>query len=650
MDDNDDSDDEVFQQPLENPFVDNPVHHNALQEPVPAPPPPIPAPNRAAGSARLHGIPPVVPPVESWVLRNAARAQARANAHAQPVPNPSNQGEINHIGFDFWTMTDIYKAEANWVTRVTSEQVPIPKTYEEALDSVDKTFWWDAMKEEVDALIDLNTWTLVPRDTVFAKTIITGKWVFAIKPLPEGKVRYKARWVARGFTQKEGIDYNETFAPVMNSKSWHFLMALAAEWNYTVSTMDVANAFLHGYLKEEIFMEMPQGFEKEDFVCKLLKSLYGLKQAANVWFEELVKILTEKMGYKQLISDSVMFKKNSTILGGHVDDLLIIAPTPTDQEEFKSTLLKHLKAKQGALDLYLGVEARRDDRTGTITIHHYRKIYELLQEHRMLDSKPVSVPMDQSNTLSRADCPAPGSELPQLTRKMYRSAVGSLMHIMTITRPDIALPVKKLAGALDNPGEKHVLALKWLLRYLNGTRGYGITYYGKNDPIRNNANIDFTLHGYYDSDWGADTHDRKSIHGYVFLMAGGAISWFSGKEQIVARSSTQAEYIAQDAAAREIEFFVHLQKELGIHKDYIPTIYGDNQGAIKLGHNPVNHQRSKHIDIKYHAVREQIKLGTFKIQYIPSKENTADMLTKALDRVPFEKLRGYMGLSMIRED
>lgn len=577
------------------------------------------------------------------------------------VPQPKGENNMDRSNSE-----DELTAAVNWITLETSEKIPIPKTIEEVLNSAHYKYWWAAMQDEVDALIANQTWDLVDKSKAMAKTIITGKWVWDLKQLGSGKVRFKARWVARGFTQVPGLDYKETFAPVMNGKSWHIMFALSAALKQYVSQMDVANAFLNGRLNETIYMEQPHGFETGDMICELKKSIYGLKQAANVWFEELKKILTEKMGFQALKSDSVVFMKElphgKIYVGGHVDDLLIFSPEAKDQDNFRDELEKHLKIKRSDLGTYLGVETHQDPKTGTISIHHYTKIVELLENQGMLDSAPVSTPIQPGTQLSRGDCPPKGQELPEAVRRNYRSAVGSLMHIMTMTRPDICTAVKMLSEALDNPSINHTEALKWLLRYLNGTRGWGITYYGKDDPKRHDLSKKFELHGYYDANWGQDAFDRKSRSGYVFMLSGGAVTWGSGKQELVAASTTHAEYIGQDSAARELEWILQLLKEMGLPPDSIPKIYGhgiidplpslygDNQPAQKLAKNAGNHKGSKHIDIKYHRIRELLEKKVLKLIYVPSKKNTADIMTKALDKGTFEMHREGMGMGLIRED
>jgi hypothetical protein len=258
--------------------------------------------------------------------------------------------------------------------------------------------------------------------------------------------------------------------------------------------------------------------------------------------------------------------------------------------------------------------------------------------------------------LTRADCPSTEEEKEGIDHKGYRSGVGSLMHIMVMTRPDICAAVKVLSEALDNPSQKHVDAFYWLLRYLKGTPGYGITYIGRNDPRNNSQVASIALQGYFDADWARDVSDRKSRCGYVFLMAGGAISWWSGKQPVVATSTTHAEYIGQDYAARELIWILRFLDEIGVPaKDVtkvyshlnlsLPLLYGDNQGALALAKNPVHHRLTKHIDVRFHFIREQLAKNVFKLLYCPTKRNVADIMTKPLDRPLLEQHRESMGIS-----
>ena len=268
-------------------------------------------------------------------------------------------------------------ATVSMVIADISERVPTPKSFDEAMASPYADKWKEACQEEFNALIANKTWRL--EDIPENHPILTGRWVFAAKVLSPTQVRFKARWVARGFNQQHGIDYNETFAPVMNGKSWHVLLALAAAMGLKVRNYDVSNAFLNGSLNEKVFVEQPHGFEQgSNKACELLKSLYGLKQAANVWYEKLVSVLTNLMGFLRIRSDSVVFVRGSdgtkVIMGGHVDDLLVMAYADNILDAFEAELAKHLKIKIGDMDLFLGVEIIQDSKSGSITIHQQRKI------------------------------------------------------------------------------------------------------------------------------------------------------------------------------------------------------------------------------------------------------------------------------------
>jgi hypothetical protein len=555
------------------------------------------------------------------------------------------------------------------VTLKTTDNIEVPTSFKKAMESEHKDLWWKAMQEEVGAHDEHGTWKEepMPRD----RPVLTGKWVYDVKILSKTEVRFKARWVARGFTQQMGIDYNETFAPVMLGKSWHFLLALAAQLGYEAGQFDVSNAFLNGTLGERVYMEQPHGFEKsgrdgEHCCVRLIKSIYGLKQAANVWYNDLVDILTSKMGFKPTPSDNCIFIRDcrggKLIIGGHVDDLITIAPTMSIVQEFGKEFAKHLKIKSAPLGTFLGVEIIRDPVTGTIKCHQQRKIVELLQDMGMEKSAPAYVPMQADMKLSRSDCPgrwedraSPGDQ------KMYRSAVGSLMHIMTNTRPDICAAVKMLSEALDNPGVKHLQALKHLLRYLNGTQTLGITYYGKDDPQwqQIKGQQPNGMHGFYDANWGEDTHDGKSRCGYVFMYAGGPVSWWSGKQSVVATSTTHAEFIAQDFAGREVAHMTKFLTDLGLFNNdgmavfgainNTPQLFGDNQGALALAQNPRGrHKGTKHIAVKYFYIRELLKDGIMNLQYCPTRYNTADIMTKPLARPLFEQHREAMGMSFVK--
>lgn len=546
--------------------------------------------------------------------------------------------------------------------------IPEPQSLKEAMTSPWAEHWRNACMEELGALETNKTWEVI--EDPGNVNVLGGKWVFTVKPMADSKkVRFKARWVVKGYDQQAGIDYNETFAPVMNGKSWHIIFALAAKLGYKIRQFDVKNAYLNGDLKEQVYMEQPHGFGKafpniRTPICHLLKSLYGLKQAGHVWYKLLVEILTTLLGFKQMESDNAVFVRDDgqvkVVVGGHVDDLLAMAPNEEELNKLQSDLEKHLKISPQDISFFLGVDVIRNDTTGTIFIHQKRKILELLAETNMKESRPVSTPLKPGTVLSRQDKPQTDEERKGINPTFYRKAVGSLMHIMTMTRPDITEAVKILSECLDDPSPKHIDSLLWLLRYLNGTRGFGIEYIGKDDPRARNSNLNLSLHGYHDADWAQDPHDRTSRTGYVFLMAGGAISWWSGKQAEVATSTTHAEYISQDAATREMTWLKQLLSEMGFPPQGVPEVfgslengpllYGDNRGAQALARNPIHHKLSKHFDIKLHFIRQQLNRKVLELRYIPTQNNVADIMTKAVQRPVLERHRDGMGMRNIGDD
>jgi transposase InsO family protein len=550
-----------------------------------------------------------------------------------------------------------YNAYQAMVTVETTDKIDIPSNLQEAMRSPYADKWREACLDEMSALENNKTWELI--ENPGNHPVLTGKWVFDVKDLGHNRFKFKARWVARGFNQQHGIDYDQTYAPVMHGKAWHILLAVAAQTGYKTRQFDVSNAFLNGDLSEKVYVEQPHGFEKgTNRICSLLKSLYGLKQAPNVWFQLLVEIL-RNMGFQQTQSDNVVFVKDAdnmkVIVGGHVDDLLVLAPTEVLLDDFGKDLAKHLKIKSSDLDTFLGVEIIQNHQTGTISIHQRRKVTNLLTEQGMLNARPVSTPLQPNVYLSRADCPTTQQEREEVDSRGYRGVVGSLMHIMTMSRPDICPAVKMLSEVLDNPSKKHVQGLNWLLRYLSGTPDYGITYIGHKDPRRRHSQTNTVLHGYYDADWARDEHDRKSRSGYVFLLAGGAISWWSGKQDLVATSTTHAEYIGQDQAARELVWILQFLKEIGFSPEHLtkiyghslPTLLGDNQGALALAKNGGHHKLSKHFDVRLHAIRGYIQKKILELVYCPSNQNTADIMTKPLSKQVFEFHREGMGIQKL---
>ena len=513
-----------------------------------------------------------------------------------------------------------------------------PTSYGEAISSPDQSRWRQAMKTEMKSLKDNNVWDLVELPSGRKK--VGSKWVYKLKTGADGKVeRYKARLVAQGYTQKYGTDYDETFCLVVRQESLRVLLALSVQYGLKLHQIDVTTAFLNGNLEEEVYMAQPEGFTSkgnEHLVCKLRKSIYGLKQSPRCWNTALDAYL-KSIGFKQSNSDPCIYYRGTGgdvfYLGVYVDDIVLAAKTDEQLQEVKSALSNQFEIKDmGKLHYFLGMSVLQDEQSKSIWIGQPAYTANLLNKYGMQDCKPVSTPIDPGTRLKTA------SEAGEcVDQHLYQSAVGSLMYLSVSTRPDITYAVSNLARFSVKPTTDHWNAVKRVMRYLRGTTSLGIIF--------SNRSSELELVGYSDADWGGDISDRKSTSGYLFKVSNGAISWRSKKQTCVALSTAEAEYIALSAAAQESLWLRQLLSELTTTPEISTTIFEDNQSTIAMTRNPQFHGRSKHIEIKYHFIREHVDLGNIKLSYCPSGDMTADMLTKGLNRENFCKHRDRAGLT-----
>lgn len=499
--------------------------------------------------------------------------------------------------------------------------------------------WEKAIMDEYNSIMRNNTWKLVPRPT--NRQVITCKWVFKHKKDQFGRItRLKARLVARGFSQVYGIDYLDTYAPVAKLASIRILFAIAAAFDLEIHQMDVITAFLANTLHEEIYMEQPEGFTDDehemDMVCELGKSLYGLKQSARLWNQKLDRYL-RKIGFFQTNADHCVYvnKNSGVIVALWVDDLIIFGNDLVGVELLKSQLkLKFEMKDMGELRYFLGIQVHRDRTEKMLQIFQRGYVNMILERFGMQNSAPVSTPIATGTKLVKTTETSTTTDL-----KQYQSNVGSQMYAMLCTRPDLAYAISQISQFSSNPSTIHESAAKRVLRYLNGTRNFGITFNGSRGLI---------LEGYSDADWGAG-EDRKSISGYVFTLGGGAISWSSKKQATTALSTTEAEYIALVQSAKESIWIQGLLQELGYTAVNSNIIYGDNQGSIALANNPEYHARTKHIDIQYHFIRECVQNNKVALKYCPTADMVADGMTKALPKEKHLDLLTKMGVGEIVE-
>ena len=524
-----------------------------------------------------------------------------------------------------------------WVNSTqTEDRYQAPRTYSEASESLDRDKWIEAMKKEMTSLEANDVYDLV--ELPKHRKVIGSKWVYKRKLKADGSVeRYKSRLVAQGFSQKAGQDYDETFSPVIRFECIRSIVALAVQNKMFLHQMDVTSAFLNGDLEEEVYIKQPEGFVKkgqEHLVCRLKRSLYGLKQAPRCWNMTLDSLL-KQIGFRQTKSDPCLYvslEGELCIIAVYVDDILIATKDEKRLENIKVEIAAQFEVKDlGDLQYLLGVAINQDHSKNSVWMGQPTYTLDILNKFGMKDAKPVATPVASGTKLTKA---TENEELADLD--LYQSAVGSLQYLSTMTRPDITFAVSSVAKYCSNPTQEHWIAVKRIMRYLQGTHNLGLLY-KKSDSS--------DCVGFSDSDWAGDVDDRKSTSGYVFRVGGTSISWRSRKQSCVALSTAEAEYIALSQAAQEAMWLRQLFSDLQSEPCGPTVLHEDNQAAICLSKNPQGHGKSKHIEIKYHFIREQVKNGAIKLQYCQTSDMVADVLTKGLAKDKFEKLRALTGLS-----
>jgi hypothetical protein len=496
--------------------------------------------------------------------------------------------------------------------------------------------WRAAMREEMDSIKHNRTWELT--DLPSGHRPITLKWVFKLKKNEAGEViKHKARLVARGFIQQEGIDFDDTYAPVARIESIRVLLALAAQKGWCVHHMDVKSAFLNGDLKEEVYVRQPPGHViagKENKVLRLWKALYGLRQAPRAWNAKLDDTLKE-MGFHQSAYEAAVYtrgKDDSILLVGvYVDDLVITGVDESEVNAFKAQMMDTFQMSDlGLLSFYLGIEVRQHDAGITLRQAHYAK--RIVELGGMEGCNPAHTPMEERLKLSRY------SEAEEVDATHYRRIVGSLRYLVH-TRPDLAFAVGYVSRFMERPTVEHQQAIKRILRYVSGTIDYGL-HYGRHSDAAHFV-------GYCDSDLAGDIDTSKSTSGALFFLGDCPVSWQSVKQRVVALSSCEAEYIAATTAATQALWLARLLGELLGRRTEAVELRVDSKSALALAKNPVFHERSKHIRIKYHFIRSCIEDGSVKASYINAADQLADILTKSLGRVKFQELRTRIGLAEI---
>ena len=492
-----------------------------------------------------------------------------------------------------------------------------PTNYSEVINSPDKAHWLRAMKEEMKSIKNNETYILTELPP--GKRLIQCRWVFRIKRNLDGTIdRYKARLVAKGFSQKPGIDYFETFSPVARYDTIRAVLSISTAYKMDLIQFDIKTAFLYGELNEEIYMVQPPGFEDgTNRVLRLKKGLYGLKQSPRQWNQK-VNDFFKSQNYHQCEADKcafVNFENGLTICVIYVDDGLIASDNQQQLTKLIDNLKSQFEVKVHRPQVFVGMEIHQSDDKSTIKIKQSTYVKELLKRFGMDQCKPISTPGDTNIKLSSSN------EIPD-TQFPYQEAIGALLYLSIISRPDITFMVNKLSQFNCCYQENHWKAIKRIFRYLQGTLNIGIIY--------SSSSSNLNLIGFCDADYAADVDTRKSTSGFLVNLGGSPVSWSSRLQKSVATSTTEAEYIAIADCVKDIIWYKQLMKELKIPIKSTTKIMSDNQGAIKLTKNSVFHKRTKHIDVRYHFIRDHQEKGEIQLHFIPTDKQPADMLTKCL--------------------
>jgi hypothetical protein len=536
------------------------------------------------------------------------------------------------------------------VMRITEVE---PKTYKHALKSHSWVEWSKAMAVEMEAFERLGVWEKVhpPKGA----NIISGKWVFKIKLLKDGSIaRYKARFVCRGFEQQYGVDYVLTYAPVASHKSIRMILALGAQYSLKLKQIDFETAFLNAPLEEVIYVAQPPGYDDSTgMVCRLNRALYGLKQAPKVWNDTINSTMME-LGYTRCTIDAcVYFKHGTTQKANTTVNVLIIACLYVDdtiiafnpESEFIWNIDKAKIAERfpiqdiGDVNWILNMEVARDWNTGTITLSQQGYINKMLKEFGLEQCKSVPTPMvkDNSGGIATTDSPL----LKHDDHGQYRSLIGSLMYAANITRPDIAYATTALSRFLSAPTEFHMKLAKRVLRYLAGTKHYSLVFGTNNNSTQ-------PLKVYTDADWATDRNKRRSTTGIVVLYNGNIVAWASKLQPSTAGSTAEAEYMALAAGMKEARWFRAWLKEVmscGYNEipllnsklnpagtsPIVPLLMCDNQAAIAIANKGnAAAPTAKHISIRCNQVQEEVAHGLVLVQWCPTDQQLADILTKPI--------------------
>jgi transposase InsO family protein len=517
----------------------------------------------------------------------------------------------------------------------------IPRSYKHAM-ATDPKRWMIPMQVEMDTLKTKHTWDLVKPPP--EANIMDSMWIYDIKWDGEGnRIKDKARLVGKGYTQQLGIDYNETWAGVTRLESVRMTAAIAAKLDLKLWRIDFVGAYLNSLTKEDIYMKQPEGFVEtgyEDYVCKLIHTIYGTMQGGHDWYETLGKTFDDLKYITSRADPCVRFKKedgNYTITDTYTDDVFGASNNEEEAKRRKDEIGKVWETKDvGENEYFLGMRVQQNLGLGTIRLTQRPYWEHVISRFGLEHITPRNTPLPIGLNLDSDMSPKTDSERRAMDDKPYRSILGSVMWGQLATRPDLSFSVSLLARFQANPGIEHWKALMHVVGYIKNTLDYGLTY---------SRDADLSPHAFVDADYGGCKDTRRSTSGYVFIMAGGPVTWSSKRQATVALSTVEAEYVAMSRCAQQMVWMHSWLDEVEVEYSVPGLIRGDNRGAVALTKNTKDHGKVKHIDIRHHYIRELLRSGAIAIEQVSSLDNLADLFTKPLPRDHHHRLLAALNVS-----
>ena len=512
------------------------------------------------------------------------------------------------------------------ICAITDDDARDPENINQARRSKYWNEWLAAMHEELASLKAKNVYEPIHK-IPDGRRAVQSKWVLHIKRDKNNAIsRFKARLVAKGFTQIPGQDFNYTFAPVARWDSIRAILAIATINDFELRQLDVKTAYLNGPLDEEIYMNAPPGTNPPYW--RLQKGLYGLRQAGRQWYLTLHAAYSS-LNYTRCESDWSVYTrfndKSITFSATSVDDILLATNSVAESDAATNELnAKFTITDGGNAEWLLRCRITRWRNKRILKLDQEQFLVRILKEFNMEFCNSTVTPCPKWR-LTIDMCPATDEEKQLASTLPYCAVVGKCMYLSTCTRPDISYAVRELARFMSNYGERHFDAAKHLLRYLQGTRSRGIVYGDTPNPFP-------LFRAFTDSDW-AMTEGRRSVSGFIVECAGAPIAWSSKQQAIVALSSCEAEYLACAHCAREIVWLRSLFNELGFGQTKPTVLFCDNKGTVSCTHDPHSHSQMKHIDIRAHFIRDCVNSKIIDVHHISGVDNTADVLTKPLNKV-----------------